>query len=291
METQTKTSVTCPLCGGTSTTLYVRKNECDVYACVECKLKFVHPLPGSFEEIYGKDYFAGAADGYGYVDYDADKEPMRGAFQKYLEIIRRLRPEAKSIFDVGAATGFFLDMAREKGFRVSGVEISEFAASLAREKGIEVKTGVLTDMPNEESFDVLTMLDVIEHVQNPEVEIAKAYSMISDSGLLVINTPDAGSVYARLLGRRWHLIVPPEHLFYFDRENIKLLLERNGFKVVMVTTIGKSFTFPYLFRTLHGWTTWRVFDVLARRSSVSFFRSATIPINLGDNMFLVAEKV
>ena len=290
METHTTKSITCLVCSGTTVRFFQEKNACTIYICDTCKVRFVYPIPEALEKIYEENYFDGAENGFGYVDYDADKEPMRPAFQKYVRLIRKVRPDSNTLLDVGAATGFFLDIARTDGFDVSGVEISDFAAGQGRKKGIPITTGTLVDVATG-PYDVITMLDVIEHVSDPMQEILHARALLTERGLLVLNTPDAGSIWARVFGKQWHLIVPPEHLYYFNRKNMSALLEREGFRVLTITTIGKRFTLQYIFRTLHGWLGWALWDTLARWSTASLLTRITLPINLGDNMFLIAEKI
>ena len=84
---------------------FQEKNACAIYTCTTCKARFVYPIPEALEKIYEESYFDGAENGFGYVDYDADKEPMRSAFQKYVQLIKKVRPDSKTLLDVGAATG------------------------------------------------------------------------------------------------------------------------------------------------------------------------------------------
>ena len=72
---------------------------------------FVYPLPQSID-VYDEAYFLGAERGFGYVDYDVDKEPMVPTFLKYLELIKKSGHKKGKILDVGAATGFFLKIAK-----------------------------------------------------------------------------------------------------------------------------------------------------------------------------------
>ncbi len=289
METSLQEPIACPVCAADVSRIYQRKNGYEIVVCDVCHVRYVHPMPTALEDLYAENYFAGADEGFGYVDYDADKEPMVGAFKKYLQHVRKLSPQAKSLLDVGAATGFFLDIARTDGFTVAGVEISEFAAQKGRDKGIEMTTGTLDQVSG--TYDVISMLDLIEHVTDPRAELKKAHALLAEHGLLVINTPDAGSPYAKLMGPKWHLIVPPEHLFYFDRKNIANLLAQEGFKVELTTTIGKNFTLPYIFRTVHGWLGWSVLSWFAKVAGLPVLRDIALPINLGDNMFVIARKV
>jgi 2-polyprenyl-3-methyl-5-hydroxy-6-metoxy-1,4-benzoquinol methylase len=218
---------TCSICGSESIK-FSDKRGYSLYRCKACSFVFVHPIPDS-THVYGEDYFAGAVAGHGYVNYEGDKEPMVPTFEKYVRSIQALAPAHGRLLDVGAATGFFLEIARRFGFEVYGVEISAFAAEKASEKGIPMITGTLADVPPTPKFNVLTMLDVIEHVSDPKSELSRAHSLLEKDGVLIINTPDIGSMYARLMGKNWHLIVPPEHLFYFNRANMRLDSRENWF--------------------------------------------------------------
>lgn len=282
--------VKCLLCGSFAT-FWMAKNNCELYTCRSCNLRFVYPIPDALP-VYTEQYFAGAGAGFGYVDYDSDKEPMRPVFEKYLDMVSQYTKGTK-IFDVGAATGFFLNIARERGYEVAGVEISSFAAECARSKGLAVITGTLADISQEQYgvYDIVTMLDVIEHVENPRAELQRAHLLLRKGGILVINTPDAGSLYARILGRRWHLIVPPEHLYYFNRHNISDLLVQEHFQLQSLSTVGKSFTMQYIFKTLHTWQGLGIWRVFSRLAGWSFLKHIKLPVNLRDNMLVIAQKL
>ena len=80
----------CHVCGGADSLFFSEKNGYMLYKCRPCGLIFVDPLPVSTREIYAQDYFSGAAGGFGYVNYDEDKEPMVPAFLKYLSTASRI---------------------------------------------------------------------------------------------------------------------------------------------------------------------------------------------------------
>jgi len=182
-------------------------------------------------------------DGFGYVDYDQDKSKMTSTFEHYLDILATDGSEIGDMLDVGAATGFFLDLARNRGWRTVGVEPSEFAVSVAKGKGLDVRQGIVEDLAiPDNSFDVITMWDVIEHVNAPRASLAAAFRLLRPGGVLAINTPDSGSTLARLLGLRWHLVVPPEHLVLFHQESLRRLLAESNFEVTSIKRIGKRFT-------------------------------------------------
>lgn len=254
---------------------------------------FVHPVPEATIEIYGDDYFQGGVAGHGYVDYDADKLPMVFTFNKYLDLIENFRvTKGRSVFDVGAATGFFLNIARERGWDCAGVEPSNFASAQGRKKGLDVRTGVFDDSLGiaDASLDLITMWDVIEHLPDPRTVVALAHRCLKPGGLLALNTPDAGSFLARLLGMRWHLVVPPEHLMLFAEPSLRYLLETEGFEILLATRIGKKFTTQYVFQTLarQGGMQWlRPFGGWLENNSLGKIQ---LPINLFDNIMLIARR-
>ncbi len=282
----------CVVCGSKEHSFFTRKNGCSLYRCVSCRLLFVQPLPADSAAVYSDDYFSGARKGFGYVDYDADKEPMIPVFKKYLAMIDVFLPERGRILDVGAATGFFLTLAQKAGWQVEGVELSRYAVEIGRRKGLSMHEGTLSDLVSPpESFRAITMFDLIEHLLDPAREISLAHRLLEKGGVLVVNTPDAGSLWARLFGRRWHLIVPPEHLHYFSRKNLTLLLSQSGFEVVHTTKVGKRFTLQYIFKMLYLWQRLPFW-----RRMTDFFHmhprwNISLPINTRDNMLIIARKI
>lgn len=261
------------------------------YRCRDCGLLFVWPIPADNLTIYSEDYFAGAHGGFGYVDYDQDKAQMTSTFESYLEILAARSSGVGDLLDVGAATGFFLDLARARGWRTVGVEPSAFAVRVATKKGLDVKQGVVEnlDIPAA-SFDVITMWDVIEHVNDPRASLAAAFRLLRPGGILAINTPDSGSILARLLGLRWHLVLPPEHLVLFHQESLRRLLAESRFEVTAVKRIGKRFTVQYVLHTLARWQGLKLWKSAADLSHKTGVGEWGVSINLRDNVFVLARK-
>ena len=288
MENAT-TQIICPLCDSRSVSYFREKNGFKLYKCNSCKLLFLYPLPKSIE-VYDKSYFSGAEKGFGYVDYEVDKEPMRPVFLRYLDILSNIGKSNGKLLDIGAATGFFIQLAKARGFDVTGVELSDFAAEIGRKKGLNIITGdLLVQSFPEKHFDVITMFDVLEHVPRPKELIKEVSRILKDGGLVVINTPDAESLWAKALGPRWQLIMPPEHINYFSPKNLGNYLTKNGFEIKVSSKIGKSFTVQYILKMLYKWQGYRVF--LTGPTLNKFLSQISLPINLRDNFFMVVKKV
>src|SRR3989344_5210189 len=127
-------SSACSICGQATTVLF-EKNGFPIRHCPDCGFLFVYPAPADgTAHIYSADYFHGALRGFGYTDYEADKIAMRPFFERVLDIIESHVSRGR-LLDIGAATGFFLNLARERGWVVAGVEISDYAAKVAPAAG------------------------------------------------------------------------------------------------------------------------------------------------------------
>jgi len=272
--------------------LFFQKNNFKFYKCKKCGHIFIDFLSCDVSSLYSRDYFLGSEKGFGYVDYDIDKEPMRSVFRYYIKKIEKFSVKKGNLLDVGAATGFFIDIAGKLGWKAEGLEVSSYAAGIAREKGLNISQGELKDCDfKNKSFDVITLWDVLEHLPEPDSDMRIISKILKPNGILAINTPDAGSFYACILGQRWHLFVPPEHINYFTKKSIILFLEKNGFCVEEMIKIGKIFTLEYIFHIIAKWTGLSFFkkiaDFLKNHSRVG---RISFSINLRDNMFIIARK-
>ncbi len=290
---ETRPRAPCIICGEDIARFSFSKGNFHIYQCTRCALRFVWPQPAgeAVASLYGTDYFSGAREGFGYVDYDTDKAAMKKTFGRYLDLMGGACAATGALLDVGAATGYFLSLARDRGWRTSGVEISPYAAAHARKKGFDVQTGTLeTAAFSPASFSAITVWDVIEHVADPSTLLSRMHSLLLPNGMIALSTPDVGSMVARVLGKRWHAYVPPEHLWYFSGSTMRRLLERNGFSDITVRKIGKRFTLAYMAKTLATTHPSRFAALMASFIQKTGLGAIVIPFNLRDNIFVTARK-
>ncbi len=285
-----KINPVCSICGAKDTRFWFEKNSFNLYKCGECGLIFTESV-SDVSEIYSEDYFSGAKNGFGYVDYDKDKQAMAGTFEFYLDKIKEFSADGRNLLDVGTATGYFLEIAKRRKWNVMGVEISTFVAEKARTKGLNVVTGTLENLSvPDEYFDIITFWDVIEHFSNPKSQLLLAQGMLKKGGLIAINTPDAGSFIAKMLGKHWHLLVPPEHLIIFNQKNLKMLLKSCGFDVLWNGKVGKKFTLQYAIQVFSNKLKLKPFAQVAEFFKNNALGKINIPINLKDNFLVIAKK-
>lgn len=159
-----------------------------------------------------------------------------------------------NILDVGCATGLFLLAARESGWDTRGVEFSDYSSQRARDDyKLDVVTGTLHDARRvgelkENSYDVVTLWDTAEHVQDPMAIFSDAWKILRPGGLLFVKTLNIDSDRSKAEGNDWHFFRPPKHLFYYSEKTLKAYFERAGFDLVgddnfandVVTVVGRK---------------------------------------------------
>lgn len=216
---------------------------------------------------------------------------MRGGFIKDLQEIEAALGGTGRLLDVGAATGYFLELARERGWAVAGVEVSTYAVGCAKEKMLPVERGVIGTVSSAPgTFDAITLWDVFEHLNNPVETLVAARRLLRTGGILAFTTPDASSIWARLAGRRWHLLNPPEHIACYSRKGLRALLGAQGFDLVELRAAVKRFSISYILHIAGGRINWPWLRTLGRRLGASWLGRLALPLNLRDNMFVLAVR-
>lgn len=290
METTIQEKINCPVCSNRAGRLY-KKDGFDVAQCAHCGTLFIENPPLDTSDIYDETYFFGGERGGGYGSYDEEKETMRATFERCLDLISDYHIGG-ALFDVGAATGYFLALARERGFSVSGIDISAAAAHEAKKKGIDVEVGTLgTVSHSPASFNVVTLFDVLEHVSRPDLLIKQVASLLKQGGILMGCTPDSMSVNARLMGKHWHMLFPPEHLVLLNDMSLRLLLGQQGFEVIWTGRITKRFSLPYIFQTAARWLRIPLLSRIGFAFRGTWLGRIAVPLDLHDNMFFIARKI
>lgn len=228
--------------------------------------------------------------GQGYADYIGDEPSHR------LNAIRRLRrigvhPPGR-LLDVGCAAGFFLDEARHQGWDVEGIELAPSMADHARARlGLTIHGSPFTDVELQPgNFDVITMWDYLEHSADPAGDLDRAAKLLRPDGVLVVSTGDASSLIARVCGRRWHLLTPRHHNFFFTRPSLEQAFRSAGFDVAAISYASSRYPISYLIHKLRTLWNLAVLERISRRLGPTRLGSLAIPVNLYDIMVVVGRR-
>jgi SAM-dependent methyltransferase len=283
----------CYLCGHTPVKKAFKKFGYNILRCPKCelfRLDFQEDYQKFIHEYYNDKFFTGSIERAGYVDYQGDSWPELMNMRRYLTRIRRYKKRGK-LLDCGCATGLFLTEAKKAGFSSYGFDVSAYAVRIAKKHGLRVKQATLSKVTYpKQSFDVITLLDVIEHLRDPKTDLKHLGQFLKPGGLLMINTGDAGSVLAQLEGKNWHFFVPPQHLFFFSRKTLTQLLEQAGFKVVRIDYKGKWVSVRYLLNLMKQIQNSTLAKTLYPLVSQNILGKIPLYLNLFDNMVVYAQK-
>ncbi len=239
----------CLICGDRDAEVLHELNAYRVLRCKRCSLVFLYPTPAEdvlldyTEDAYSgkglaetKDIFSNCRKGY-------SNDPV---IQGYQKIIDRLEActNGRRLLDVGCGTGVFLDIARKRGWDVTGIDACESAVRIATEDfGVKTIHGAFdAEHFSDDSFDVITMLDFIEHVTDPLKTINTARSLLKNDGHILMTTPNHRSLvyltadrlgrlsaegFKDSIGKLYHF----SHVTVFDPDSIRFLIDKGGFTV------------------------------------------------------------
>ncbi len=222
---------TCVVCGGGARALF-RAHEHEVLGCEQCGHRFVaaEPSPDHVARVYGDDYFFGG--GVGYAGYAREAVILRERGASYARLVRGCSTPG-AVLDVGAAAGYILEGFVSDGWRGRGVEPNPRMAALANARlGPVVDVGTLESLTTRETFDLVLMIQVVGHFQDPRRALARAAELTRPGGAWLVETWDRASRTARLFGRHWHEYSPPSVLHYFSRDGLRRLAASLGFREI-----------------------------------------------------------
>lgn len=234
----------CPLCGGADLKALWDVNGYSISKCRGCSLVFVLNYVTTDELI--AHYGAMDDDSYGENNLDC----LTYYYDALGSLIRQRFPSGGRLLDVGCSRGWFLDTMKD--WECHGNEITETYGATAREKhGDRIYIGPFEDYPMRESFfDVITLQDVFDHIREPLDVLKKCHLMLRPGGLIAIKVHNISCLYAKLAGKRFYAVMPPSHLFYYDRSTLAQTLERGGFQVVDSRFIAHQFRIKTIFLRL-----------------------------------------
>lgn len=226
------------ICATRDVTHVFTKEGFELVRCRGCDLVYVTNPPAleALQRLYSFEH--------GYhqkvADPSADVRFETEVARNHLADLQHYNKTAGRLLDIGCSAGFFLDEARVAGWDVSGLELSEDTAEIARRKfGLEVTTGVLgVGLFRAGSFDAVTMWDVIEHVVDPVSTLVEVSRILKDDGVLLMETPNIDGLFPRLSYRLaetlnyWPHPEPPNHLFQFSKKTVRRLLETAGMRTL-----------------------------------------------------------
>lgn len=210
-----------------------------IVQCVDCELVYCYPRESEKKIV---DRYAQFVD----ETYEKERPARKQNQAKIIRTIEGLIKKKGKILDVGAATGTLVEAAKDLGWKSYGIEPSRWAVDYAKKKyHLNMFKGTINKNKfKKNSFDAVTLIDVIEHVDSPRDLLIMVRKILTSDGIVVLVTPDYRSLFSKILGEKWWHI-RPDHIYYFSHKTLNLLVESLGFKIVKVNTAGWNFSYDY----------------------------------------------
>ncbi len=246
-----QTYVNCPLCGTNNyilrypatvpasreknvehfrCTSHNLSEHSDIVQCKECGMVYNNPQPDPAELL---NIYKDVEDPL----YLEETKAREYTFKRSLDQLHHFIKPPGKLLDIGCYTGAFMQVAGAEGWEVSGLEISTWAADIARkaQKG-PVYEVTLDQLPLASgSFDVITSWDVMEHLPQPAAFLQNAANLLKPGGILAFSTHMVDSWAVRLLGTRYPFFMDM-HLVHFSRSTVKQILEDQDYELLRIAS-------------------------------------------------------
>ncbi len=235
----------CPICNENSKQ-WRQKNSYSIYKCKGCGFGFVHP-PLSQDQIL--EIYATSGHGNKFIEISLeqvleaeriypnssiDSVRLFGQITNYHIIANR------QALDVGAGYGFYTRQLQEQGFDVTPLELAANEKRILTEMtGKQPVSSTYEAFESKDQYGVVLMSQILEHAADPIFWTQKTRDLLEKNGLWVIAVPHFNSWSRRLMQEKDFYIIPPEHLNYFTKKSLRILLENHGFEILEMETISR----------------------------------------------------
>ena len=230
----------CPACGSAAIDFVLKakdetvsKKYFEIWQCYNCTLRFTQNFPD--EKDIGKYYQSSA--------YISHSNTSQGIVNKLYHTVRSITLQSKrklvekssgkkagSLLDVGAGTGAFASTMKNSGWNVTGLEPDETARTNAKKDfNIELQPTENLSSLQPNTFDVITLWHVLEHVHQLHAYLDTFYSLLADNGTLIIAVPNYTSYDAEAYSANWAAYDVPRHLYHFSPQSMSSLLTAHQF--------------------------------------------------------------
>ena len=213
-----------------------------VVKCKNCGLHSLYPIPidTDLDWIYSQYAEKGNR-------IEVEKLRQKYVYPRKIELIKKLHPTAKNIFDLGAGIGGFAATAIDNGYEVIGIDLEEEQVKLAKEIfDVELKHQKFKEFKKENTkkFDIVMLHHVLEHLQNPSSVLHDLQLLLANNGLIIIEIPNQffnlkKNIYEKIGYTKYKYPHNPyHHIFFFSPKTIAELVRVAGYKIIKLNELN-----------------------------------------------------
>ncbi len=302
----------CPLCGSSKIKFLFINNDrmfdvgtdFHIYECGDCELVFVGENLSNKElsSYYKNNYYTKTRTSkYGLTSRLIQKasETDSALFLYVFNLVLRVMGSApiikpfgdNKLLDVGCGGGQFLNRMKTLGWETSGYDVDKNLKKIISKKHTFFEN--LSDI--NERFNLITMLDSLEHIPEFESVVERIFNLLKDDGMLVITTP-IRNTHFKIFKKNWYPLDTPRHVQIFNKSNIGILLKKHGFKIITTRTFNH---FSYVFESIsYSFNKNRLVVAIFKciyKFRITFLLNALILpfgdiFNLGESIIVYAQK-
>lgn len=280
----------CRLCDSPTTALAkMRFDHFQLSRCENCGFQQITPEPTSqkLSDLYGELYYQKAK----YTDPKA----IELEYKRRHRLMQRAKlADGTKLLEIGCGAGQFIATNSTK-YDWYGMDYSEAGIEQARNRLPELAPDRLSSIPIEdyeppftEGFDGILCFDTIEHIFNPKPVFTRVATWLKPGGVMILSTPDIGSLMARTTGKRWPFMTPPEHLSFFTRDCMQQALAQAGMNTIYDRSLGKFANLAFvIYKAGRVGMLPKSFATAAQKIGLG---KLTVYIPTGDVMYIIARK-
>lgn len=234
----------CEFCGSDRKNLYIEsdipawyeKRPIRLEQCLDCDFVYASPRPLA-EDLY-KRFMTDSPFAKTITERKRARKNVQDIHDRIvLEAIEAHGNEPKSLFDMGCGAGTIIEAAAARGLRAGGNDLNWYSTKILRESGYDVRTCFTSELDIKDSYDIVTMLDVLEHSYTPSSDLKVAYGFMSPGAILYAKTLYLGCPKHLAEGEHWSLY-GAGHFSYFTPDVLQKMVEAAGFTILKIRSVA-----------------------------------------------------
>lgn len=229
----------CNLCKSGNGKLFLEYRNYKLFECLDCSCVYANiRVADDYDKIiYDNDFYKENNKREVLDTYDYRKNLFAKERLEYITNKCDFNKESDKLLDLGCGYGYFLKYLTENDIECCGLELTDFFVEVCQEKGLNVKKTFLED-EDDNSYNIITMFDVLEHLSDPLSFFHTAHKKLKSGGHLLAYTPNIHSFAFYFQKGKQNLLLPYEHLSFYDAKSLDYLAKKSGFEVTSVEYFG-----------------------------------------------------